>query len=113
MERCTLKLMFPSSVEGGIPMSSPDAMLQVWNIDAPRPLDFHHLSWKSRPQRNSLFTSWILQPNSTIESEEYHCSSGSFQTFELSCVGDDCKVDFRQSPKKKDLGKYYLSHRFL
>ncbi len=113
MERCAIKLMIPSSAEEDVLLSSPDTALQIWHIDVPpHGLGFHHLSWKNRPERGSLLTSWILQHNSTIESEEYRCPSGSFQAFELSCVGRGCRVDFRQSPKKKGLGGY-LTLKFL
>ncbi|KAM5542341.1 hypothetical protein V8D89_003800 [Ganoderma adspersum] len=112
MERCALKLMIPSPAdsERDAVLFSPDTTLQIWHVETSRGIDFHRLSWQSRPGRGSLLASWILRDNSTLESEEYRCPSGSFQAFELACVGSGCRVDFCQSPKTKDLG-FWLVQR--
>nr|VWP01855.1 Uncharacterized protein [Ganoderma boninense] len=126
MERCALKLLLPSlspsdpesesSHDDDIVLpDSPDAALQVWRVETDTPgLDFHSLSWRSRPARGALLASWVLprngNGNATLESEVFRCPSGSFQAFELACAGRECRVDFRQTPKRKDLG-FWLVQR--
>ncbi|PIL37557.1 hypothetical protein GSI_01251 [Ganoderma sinense ZZ0214-1] len=115
MERCALKLLLPgpsSESPHDVVLPTPDAALQIWHVDTSRGggLDFHRLSWRSRPARGALLASWILRDNATLESEVFRCPSGSFQAFELGCAGKGCRVDFRQTPKRKDLG-FWLVQR--
>ena len=116
MERCALQLLLPSASSSVVlPPSSPnsDTALQVWHVETetPRGLDFHRLSWRSRPARGALLASWIVRENATLESEVFRCPSGSFQAFEIGCAGRGCRTDFRQTPKRKDLGAYRLRSR--
>ncbi|TBU28739.1 hypothetical protein BD311DRAFT_757891 [Dichomitus squalens] len=113
MERCVLKLMVPSAVEDDVALSNVVTTLQVWQIKTPGKLDVQKLSWAHRPQRSDLVASWVVRPNSTFQSMEYRCPSGSFQTFELSCLDSGCLVDFHQKPKQKDLGFWLLQHSSL
>ncbi|KAI9060944.1 hypothetical protein FKP32DRAFT_1576989 [Trametes sanguinea] len=107
MERCSLEFTIPvGSSSSGSGDTDMDIMssIQVWRVDAPRKLDLRYLSWNSRPNRVDLVASWSVYPNHTVTSPEFICPSGSFQTFELGCVGAGCLVDFRQTFKQKDIG---------
>ncbi|KAL7282719.1 hypothetical protein ACG7TL_004193 [Trametes sanguinea] len=111
MERCSLEMTIPfgsSSSRFSDTSSGVMSSIQVWRVDAPRKLDLRFLSWNSRPNRLELVASWSLYPNNTVASPEFFCPSGSFQTFELGCLGSGCLVDFRQTPKQKDIGFYTL-----
>ncbi|THH33293.1 hypothetical protein EUX98_g882 [Antrodiella citrinella] len=105
MERCTIKMMLPESNSQILPSGS--ASIQVWRVKAQRKLDIHKLNWKTRPQRESMVASWELHNNQTVESAEFVCPSGSYQTFELACTDNtkDCGiVDLRQETRVKTLG---------
>ncbi|THH33316.1 hypothetical protein EUX98_g872 [Antrodiella citrinella] len=104
MERCTIKIMFPELNAQILPSGS--ASIQVWRVKAQRKLDIHSLSWKKRPERESIVASWKVHNNQTMESAEFVCPSGSYQTFELACGGssNDCgTVDFRQETRMKTI----------
>lgn len=93
MERCSLEFTLPASAGG------ETVLIQAWHVDAPQRLSPERLAWDSRPKKSGLLLSQELKANSTVRSEEFYCRSGSFQAFELGCMGDGCLVDFRQNPK--------------
>ncbi len=104
MERCSLEFRLPTLRDALVTLEGDSTVVEAWIVDSAHSLDLSKLSWDQRPKRDSLLTSWILRPNVTIESAEFSCVSGSYQTFELACASEGCHVDFRQNPKKTSLG---------
>ena len=108
MKRCSLELLLPSESElkgHSVVPSGKVANVEIWRVDEGRKLDVHGLSWTHRPRRASLLASWAVRPNATLETKEFYCPSGSYQTFELACGGEPCTVDFVQSPNNLGLGE--------
>ncbi|KAI0722488.1 hypothetical protein C8Q76DRAFT_793536 [Earliella scabrosa] len=116
MKRCSLKLLLPSESElkgQSVVPSGKVANVEIWRVDEGRKLDVHGLSWTHRPRRTSLLASWAVRPNATLETKGFHCSSGSYQTFELACGGEPCTVDFVQSPNNLGLGVWLVQNSSL
>ncbi|KAI0686664.1 hypothetical protein C8T65DRAFT_147348 [Cerioporus squamosus] len=112
MERCSLRLMIPAPHGADVSLSN-DATVELWLVKAPRSLELRSLSWKQRPARERLLASWMPSYNSTRETDEFVCRSGTFQTFELACIGERCLVDFRQTPKHKDSGLWMVQRQSI
>jgi hypothetical protein len=120
MEKCTLTLSTgmtpPSSGHShGRDMHEhepdhPRGHIDLWKLDQDRRLDPRFVSWKTRPQRSRLVTSWDLAHSESLRTEEFVCASTSILTFELACVGqEDCLLDFTQPREKPESGAYFHS----
>ncbi|KAJ7780143.1 hypothetical protein DFH07DRAFT_950196 [Mycena maculata] len=105
MEKCTLTLSTgmttpDSGHSHGRDMHEhvhPMGQMDLWKLDQDRRLDPHLVSWKTRPQRSRLVTSWDLAYSTSLRTEEFYCKSTSILTFELACSGqEDCNLDFTQ-----------------
>ncbi|KAI0371482.1 hypothetical protein BV20DRAFT_1035150 [Pilatotrama ljubarskyi] len=109
MERCSLEFtLTPLSSGDDVFGIEEPASVEVWRVDAQSKIDVRELSWQSRPPRVGLAARWTIHPNTTARSPEFHCHSGSFQTFELACVGDGCLLEFHQAPNTRDKGLWLV-----
>ena len=108
MERCSLRFVLPRPADfNGVVVPDHPVLVDVWRVDASRPLNKHTLSWAERPPRVALLGPLLVRPNGTVESGEFRCPSGTYQTFELACAegaGSDCLVDFVQNPTVREEG---------
>ena len=109
MERCSLRLALTATASGAsnraLQLSDSPLRIEVHRVQEPRVMGLSGLSHKTRPQRIQPFTSWeVLNANTTLESPEFACPSGTLQTFELTCEGHDCLLSLAQIPHQNDLG---------
>lgn len=111
MERCSIVL----SLNASSYRYRSGSKIDVWELKAPRRLDPLSVSWSTRPSRNHLFSSFILDDNTTAyETPEFRCSSGSLHGFEFACSDSKaCQLEYQQDAKKHDLGASNLSLLFL
>ncbi|KAF8205914.1 hypothetical protein K438DRAFT_1578626 [Mycena galopus ATCC 62051] len=111
MEKCTLTLAMniPRSTSHGHhgrEMEThvhPNGRMDLWKLDQDRRLDPQVVSWKTRPQRAGLVTSWDLAHSASLRTEEFPCKSTSILTFELACSGEEnCTLDFTQNKEEPE-----------
>jgi hypothetical protein len=127
MEKCTLTLstgMAPPASghhgrrDAGHAHLPPAGRMDLWRLDQARAIDPQRLSWRTRPKRSSLVTSWDLAHSASLRTDEFACKSTSILTFELACSGQkDCLLDFTQSKEGSESGELsippILSYRVL
>lgn len=117
MERCSLTISIPSllNLEEEMNITSPSffsdpvVFVDVWKADVEE-IDRRKLSWSTRPTKQSMFASLELGFGVSWESDEFFCRSGSYHTFTFNLGGGevDSRVDFRQDPRKPQLGRRLL-----
>lgn len=117
MERCSLIMSIPSllNLEEDMNITSPSffsdpvVFVDVWKADVEE-IDRRKLSWSTRPTKQSMFASLELGFGVSWESAEFFCRSGSYHTFTFNLGGGevDGRVDFRQDPRKPQLGRRLL-----
>ena len=102
MERCELVLRLPGP---GDPVESKErpqfserTVLDVYMLDAPRPLDAWKVTWDARPPRRAGERVMTIAPRLGEETRvgQFPCVWGSLHTFEVACAesaGSGCLVD--------------------
>jgi hypothetical protein len=109
MERCTLTLAIPSPEPSSDTKKkatlSDNTSINIWRVKASSNINARALSWSNRPARESLVATIQVMPGQDMGSPEFHCPSGSLQSFEISCATEDCHLQFQQDMKGPRLGK--------
>lgn len=111
MENCSIVLATPESTslaneEDAAVVSfglGSSAELDVWFLNTHKKLDYKRLSWNTKPQRAGHLGIFNMSYGSSQELPGFPCSSGSFQTIELSCRGI-CHVDMNVT-RREPLGQ--------
>jgi len=108
MERCQLWISIPPSNMTHIPATQiqpiDGVMVDIWELDLIDELyplqSLKPSKWSTLPQRRSLHAQGLLLKNdSSMQLKEFHCRSGEYTTFEISCAPGDknqCLLDFWQ-----------------
>ena len=108
MERCSLRLALAATVgasDRALQLSDLPLRVEVYRVQEPRVMGLRGISYRTRPQQIQPLTSWeVLNADTTLESPEFACPSGTLQTFELTCEGNDCLLSLAQIPHQNDLG---------
>lgn len=106
MENCSIVLIVPSE---SVPSGEDEAIvafgpgfsveLDAWSLDTHKKLDYKRLSWNTKPRRVGHLGTFTLSYGHSQELPGFHCSSGSFQTIEISCHGI-CNVDMNVTKRE-------------
>jgi len=103
-ERCSLAIRLPS-LEERLPNPEPyvfrgmgdSLQVNVWALETTqRPLDAQTLSSNRRPVRRDLLATLDVQPGVQVQLPDFHCPSGTFHAFEVTCgddSSDECELD--------------------
>lgn len=90
------------------PASSPDthigsssssslASLDIWELDAPKKLNFNTLTWDSKPARIGKMGTLEAGYDRVGKLGPFECRSGTYRTYEVACKegeeGVGCDVD--------------------
>ncbi|KIJ53315.1 hypothetical protein M422DRAFT_155180 [Sphaerobolus stellatus SS14] len=114
MENCSLHLEIPAqnSTETSVFISSAKgalATLEIWSLAGERRLNPADTTWATKPNRKSKLGTVELTYGTKAVISQFHCPSGSYHTFELACVSEQCKVDSQHFGFDDD-GQYHYSH---
>ncbi|THU95091.1 hypothetical protein K435DRAFT_839618 [Dendrothele bispora CBS 962.96] len=98
MERCKLVFTVPKNFSSGIMSNS---QIDVWALDSESPSYFVNPTWRKRPKRVNLVTTFTLSPGESSVSSNFPCPSASNYNFELACSATSlpapCYVNLVQS----------------
>ena len=102
MEECSLVIQLPGNgdrVESKEPfLFHPLSALDVFRLDAPKPLDVRKLSYSTRPQRREQVATVTPRAGGETPVARFPCVWGSLHTFEVACSSSsDCLVDIWSS----------------
>ncbi|KAJ7151675.1 hypothetical protein C8R46DRAFT_913986, partial [Mycena filopes] len=116
MEHCTLDVALPELSEMvqfmNFTLSGETVMLEMWQVSSPgTAIDPGTLSWETRPPRKLLVGYWTLKPGMKMQTEVFECPSNSLHTFEFTCVGPDCHLQFQQDPNDSRIGTKVHKYR--
>lgn len=99
MENCSIILSIPTSSSSDSELSSlhigngGNAELDVWSLDWDRKLDYRRLSWNTKPRRvQHMGILYMAYGQSQQQLPGFQCSSGTYETIEVSCRGCDVEL---------------------
>ncbi|KAI0053243.1 hypothetical protein FA95DRAFT_1552757 [Auriscalpium vulgare] len=98
MERCALVLDIPAynhTLDASTVSSSTgsSASIDVWALSVEEALQYHTLSWQTKPPRKAYVGSLAAAFGMRVELPAFECPRGSYQTFEYTCSDPACEVD--------------------
>ena len=96
--------------ESSLPDSEQSFAAQVWRLQTPRVADPSQLSWRTRPEREILDTVWVIHAGSTLETNEFHCPSGSILSARLACEDPLCNLEVLQRVIYPSAGRHEHIH---
>lgn len=107
MERCILNATLPRSSDHFDPRINiiDGSSVDVWMLDGNTEL-LPSISWGTAPVRRQHFATFKFGDDGATTSKEFRCPSGSFSTFEFTCMRNqkECLVDFWQNKSKPQTG---------
>jgi hypothetical protein len=109
MERCVLIARLPTKTDTFDPVASVHggSVVDVWALDGAAEL-LPSISWGTAPPRTKRMATFVFGSSDDAgwTSDEFHCPSGAFSTFEFECgTGQhECLVDFWQNKDKPTAG---------
>jgi len=115
MEECSMVVGLPGlhdTIEGDSPFRFREgSVVDVYTLDAPRPLEMGQLSWRTRPSRREKVASVFLHSGMESIVARFPCPWGSMHTFELACAhGSSCGIDVWSS-QNTTWGIYMYQHQ--
>lgn len=114
MENCTLALTIPPHVHSGFVISDLEedfSHVDVWALSSIDKLDLRHLSWNTKPACTTYLGTLAAAYGSMHYLPSFLCPTGSYQTFELSCLKANCHIDVT-SLERRAFGMHDF-HRFI
>jgi len=91
-----------------VELSSDTVHVEMWRLSSARNsfTNPSALSWSSRPQRMdaSPLHTFAIERGRSSQSVHFPCPQDSTHTFEFSCIGHGCSIDFWQNGFQDELG---------
>lgn len=83
--------------------------IDVYSLQADRPLDLPTLSWRTKPPRTTLAYQLTISHDTTARTQQFPCKSDSLHSFEfvLSESSGECAVEWWQD-EHDTLGEPYV-----
>ncbi|TFK86959.1 hypothetical protein K466DRAFT_586786 [Polyporus arcularius HHB13444] len=115
MEECSLVIQLPGNgdrIESKEPfLFDPLSTLDVFRLDAPKPLDVRKLSYTTRPPTKEKIATVTPRAGEETPVTRFPCVWGSLHTFEVACSSaSDCLVDIWSS-QNTTYGIYMYQHQ--
>ncbi|KAI0329479.1 hypothetical protein GY45DRAFT_862645 [Cubamyces sp. BRFM 1775] len=117
MEECSLVIRLPGDedrIESKEPfLFNPLSVLDVYQLDAPKPIDVRTLSYNTRPptKRKLATVSPRAGEETSLLPSTFPCAWSTLHTFEIACSeGSDCLLDVWSS-QNTTWGVYMYQHQ--
>ncbi|TFY66320.1 hypothetical protein EVG20_g4769 [Dentipellis fragilis] len=106
MGNCSFTLEIPAKGDVDAPQATisgtgESVQLDIWLLSTERRLKFHELSWKTKPARQKHLGTWTASPGTSQYLPGYACTSGSYQTVEVTCSTPGCLLDMNVKDRKR------------
>ncbi|KAI0643351.1 hypothetical protein C8Q79DRAFT_915164 [Trametes meyenii] len=117
MEDCALMLRLPGPddrIESAEPFRFNElSVLDVFRLDAPKPLDVRTLSFNTRPPARDKVATVAPHAGGETDVARFPCAWGTLHTFEVRCApGSDCLLDVWSS-QNTTWGIYMYQHQTI
>ncbi|KZV85553.1 hypothetical protein EXIGLDRAFT_699390 [Exidia glandulosa HHB12029] len=103
MERCSLVAAIPTEAEirgrhrdNNVDLDG-DTLVHVYRLDAARKLDARTLSYATKPKRLDHVGHFTVKLGAMNGTAEFDCKERTLQTFEVTCPGKRCHINFWQN----------------
>ncbi|EIM85254.1 uncharacterized protein STEHIDRAFT_111866 [Stereum hirsutum FP-91666 SS1] len=94
-----------SSNDGDRLISDEGASIQVFRLEAERPLNLIPNSKVAMPRRKESLGVLEAEVGSVVNTTAFNCTSGSLEQFELVCATPSCYLRLRQETGSQGLGE--------
>lgn len=117
MERCSLVAEIPTEVDIRARHrdnnfdADGDTTVHVYSLDAKRKLDARSLSYASKPPRLEHVGDFKVSVGARNGTVEFDCKERSLQTFEVTCPGSRCHINFWQNRDAPVMGEWLQRRR--
>lgn len=110
MERCSLVAAIPTEAEirgrhrdNNVDLDG-DTLVHVYRLDAARKLDARTLSYATKPKRLDHVGHFTVKLGTMNGTAEFDCKERTLQTFEVTCPGKRCHINFWQNRDSPVMG---------